>query len=157
MAARLGNDGAQLAPQRAIADVLDLARELDPAVPDFQRRKLGQAANTGAVFLDRGGGHRPRPLPRNVRRQRGDGDAGGEPLEVDGEIDVAQRLVEIVDVEQDVLFGCREHAEVHEVAIAARLQRNPRARLVAQILRHHRGGFITVGRLPGHRLEDNRF
>ena len=35
--ARLGEDGMELSPQRAILDIFDLAPQLDPAVPDFKR------------------------------------------------------------------------------------------------------------------------
>src|SRR5262249_46944063 len=67
--ASFGEDASQLTPERTMLDELDLGRELDFAVPDFQRRTLCQAAHPAAIRLDRGRCDRPRPLFREVRRQ----------------------------------------------------------------------------------------
>ena len=88
------------------------------------------------------GGHRARreaarPLVRHIRRPRGDRDACRQTLDVDGEIDAWQSLIEIVDVEEDVAFGRIERAEVHQVTVAAGLHRRPGNRLVGKIDRHH--------------------
>src|SRR5262249_6242257 len=48
-------------------------------------------------------------------------------------------LVEIVDVEYDILLRRIERAEVHEMAIAASLDRNASDGLMLEILGHHRG------------------
>src|SRR5262249_17207851 len=34
---RLGEDGMEVSPERAVLDIFDLAPQLDPAVPDFKR------------------------------------------------------------------------------------------------------------------------
>ena len=47
-----------------------------------------------------------------------------EPLEIHGEIHAGQGLVEIVDVEQDVPFRGGECPEIHQMAVAASLDRN---------------------------------
>jgi len=39
----------------------------------------------------------------------------GEPLQIDGEIDAGQRLVEIIDVEQRIAFRRKEGAEIHQM------------------------------------------
>ena len=52
-------------------------------------------------------------------------DACRQPLEVDGEVDAGQRLVEIIDVEKNELLRGVEGAEVHEMAVAAGLHGDP--------------------------------
>ena len=126
------------APQRRTLDVLELLLKIDPAVPDLERRKTHESEHVFAI-----GGHRARreaarPLVRHVRRPGRDGDAGRQTLDVDGEIDARQRLIEIVDVEQDVVFGRIERAEVHQMTVAAGLHRRPGKRLMREIGRHHR-------------------
>src|SRR5262245_23264345 len=98
MVTRLSQDTLQLAPERTMLDLLDLAYELDLAVPDFHRRKFCQAAHSAAVGLDRGRRDRPRPLFREIRRRSGDREARRQPLEIRREIHAGQGLVEIVDV-----------------------------------------------------------
>ena len=83
-------------------------------------------------------GEAARPLVRHGGGLGRDGDAGRQTLEVDGEIDAGQRLVEIVDVEQDVVFGRIERAEVHQMTVAAGLHRGSGERLMRKIGRHHR-------------------
>jgi hypothetical protein len=63
-----------------------------------------------------------------------------ETLQVDGEIDTGQRLVEIVDVEKDVVLRRDKGAEVHQMAVAARLHRNSSHRLGGKVCRHDGGG-----------------
>ena len=91
-----------------------------------------------AISGDRAGRETAGALVRHVRRPGRDGDAGRQTLDVDGEIDARQRLVEIVDVEEDVVFGRIERAEVHEMTVATGLHRRPRERLMGEISRHHR-------------------
>src|SRR6185295_9083114 len=45
--ARLDQDASQFAAEPGVLDVLDLARKIDFAVPNFQRRTLCQAAHPG--------------------------------------------------------------------------------------------------------------
>ena len=115
----------EAAPQRGTLDVLELFLEIDPAVPDFERRKTHQSEHVFAIGGDRACREAARALVRHVRRPGGDGDAGRQTLDVDGEIDAGQRLIEIVDVEEDVVFGRIERAEVHQMAVAAGLHRRP--------------------------------
>ena len=124
----LVEDRLQAAPERRVLEAPDLARKLDPAVPDFERRQLGEAAHVQAIGLDGRGRRGPRALGGEFGVERGHRDARGEALQVHGEIDARQRLVEIVDVEQDDLLRRREGAEVHEVAVAAGLDGDARAR-----------------------------
>ena len=135
--AGLGDDRLQAAPQRGILDVPDLAFELDPAVPDLQRRQPGEDAHAQAIGLDgrrRGGA---RALRTKLGVERRDRDARGEALQVHGEVDARQRLVEIVDVEEDVFLRRREGTEVHEVAVAAGLDVDAGKRRMGEVLRHH--------------------
>ena len=84
-------------------------------------------------------GEAARLLARHMGGVGRDGDASRQTLDVDGEIDAGQRLIKIVDVEEDVVFGRIERAEVHQMTIAAGLNRNPGERLMREIGRHHRG------------------
>ena len=67
-------------------------------------------------------------------------DTCGQSLDINREVDPGQRLVKIIDVEKNALLGGGDSSEVHQMAIAAGLDRNPYARLMLQILRHHRSG-----------------
>ena len=117
--------------------MLELLLQIDPAVPDFQRRKIHEGEHVFAVGGDRAGRQAAGALVRHVRRPCRDGDAGRKTLEVDGEIDARQRLIEIVDVEEDVVFGRIERAKVHQMTVAAGLHRRPGNRLMREIGRHH--------------------
>src|SRR5262245_55777032 len=86
MVACLGEDTLQLAPERGMLDALDLARELDLAVPDFQWGKLCQVPHPAAIGLDRSRRDRAGAFFREVRRQTGDRDARRQALEIGGEI-----------------------------------------------------------------------
>src|SRR5262249_21611111 len=143
--ARLGEDSMELPSQRAVLDIFDLAPHLDPAVPDFQRRELGYGAHAGAVGFDGRGCGRACPLVRKRRCQRGNRDACSQSFEVDREIDAGQRLVKIVDVEENVFFWCREGSEVHQMAVAAGLDGNACGRLMPEVFLHHRGGAAQEG------------
>ena len=120
-------------------DIFDFAPQLDPAVPDFQRRQLGKGAHTGAVGFDGRGRGRACALVRELRCQRGRRDACSQSLEVDHEVDAGQRLVEVIDVEKNVFLRGGESSEVHQMVVAACLDGNSCDRLMPQVLRHHRG------------------
>ena len=66
-----------------------------------------------------------------------DHDAGRQSLQVPFERR-RQRLVEIVDVEDDVALWRREAAEIHQVGIAAGLHSQPAGRCVGQVGGHQR-------------------
>ena len=74
----------------------------------------------------------------------GDREAGGEPLDVPLP-GPRQRLVEVVEVEDEAAVGRREGAEVGEVGVAAGLHPQPRDRGPRQVGRHHRGGAAEEG------------
>src|SRR5262245_61626074 len=126
-------------------DALDLTREIDLATPNFQRRQLCQAAHAAAIRLDGCRRNRPGPFFRQVGRKSGDHNARRQTLDVDGEIYAGQRLVKIVDIEEDVLFGGVKGTEIHEMAVAARLDQYARTRLLPKVLRHHGGGTAQEG------------
>src|SRR5262249_40794259 len=105
--------------------------------------------------------------PRRGRRRRLLGklpprrrtrDACPQPLEVHREIDPRQRLVEIIDVEYDVLLRGGECPEVHQMAVAASLDGNAGARLMLEVLGHHRGSAAQEReRTFTHALVANRY
>jgi len=82
-----------------------------------------------AIRCNRARGNAARPLIRHAQILGRNHDAGGEALEVDGKIDTGQRLIEIVDVEQDVVFRRVERAKIHQMTVAAGLNRNAGDRL----------------------------
>ena len=112
--------------------------KVNPAVPDLARRELHESEHVFAIISHCARGEAARPLVRHGGGLGRDGDAGRQTLEVDGEIDAWQRLVEIVDVEQDIVFGRIERAEVHQMTVAAGLHWGPGKRLMRKIGRHNR-------------------
>jgi hypothetical protein len=145
MVARFCKNILQFAPEPTMLNAIDLLHEIDHAVPGFQWRKFCQTAHTGAIGLNGGRRDRPRFLFREVGRQSSDRDARRQSLEIHRKIHARQRLVEIVDVEHNILFWSCERTEVHQMAIAASLDRNPGRRLMPKILRHHRGSAAQEG------------
>jgi hypothetical protein len=104
----------------------------------------------------RGGG--ACPLVRKLCCQGSHRDACSQSLEVDREVDARQGNVEIIDVEKNVFLRGGEGSEVHQMAVAARLDRNSRGRLMPQVLRHHRGRAAQEGEWAGkHSLIANRY
>ena len=93
------------ATQRRALDVLELLLKIDPAVPDLERRQAHEREHVFAISRYRARREAARPFVRHMRRPGRDGDAGRQTLDVDGEIDARQGLVEIVDVEEDIVFG----------------------------------------------------
>jgi hypothetical protein len=62
-------------------------------------------------------------------------DARGQPLHIPFE-GAGQRLVEIVDIEQQCPLGRGEQAEIREMRVTAQLDRDPRIRARRQVGRH---------------------
>src|SRR5262249_51760432 len=92
------------------------------------------------------------------RAKGGTRDVGNNPLEPPREINPRQRLVEIIDVEYDVLLRGGECPEVHQMAVAASLDGNAGARLMLEILGHHRGAAAQEReRTYKHALVANRY
>src|SRR4029079_19752798 len=100
--------------------VLELGREIDAVVPDLERTHVRELPHPLAVGADSGGGDVEALLVVQTDVSPGDDEARHEPLDVPLPR-AGHRLVEVVEAEHDVSFGRREEAEVHEVAIAARL------------------------------------
>ena len=80
--------------------------------------------------------HQPGWLRGEAVVARGDGEAGGHPLQVVLER-ARQRLVEVVQTEQELPLGRRETAEVGQVRITAELDLQAGGRRAGQIGRHH--------------------
>ncbi len=135
---RLGDHADKLAPQIAGADAFDLLLEIDATVPNLERRKFGERCDVGSICLHRRSRHCAGLLLVRSGVQRRYGDAGCKALQVDGEIHSRQRLVKVVDIEQDVVLGRHEGAEIHQVAVATGLHRKSGHRLAGQICRHDR-------------------
>ena len=90
---------------------------------------------------------RPRTMPAtaastcsgaNGRAAARDRDAGGEALHVPLPRR-RERLVEVVHVEHEVAFRGREHAEVEQVGVAARLDPEPAGRRGREVVGHDLG------------------
>ena len=74
-------------------------RQIYPRMPSLKRRKTGKFGHAIAIGQRHALGDAPRRLVAVAGRQRRHRETGGEPLEIGGEIDIGQRLVEIIDVE----------------------------------------------------------
>ncbi len=157
LAARPGDQRRDLVAQRGVAEFPRLAFEVDPAVPDFERRQIGKTIHALAIGA-RGRGSQSAALRlRQAQIGGGDRDAGGEPLQVDGEIDAGKRLVEIVDVEENIVLWRGEGAEIHQMAVAASLHLGPDHRLPLQVVRHHRRRAAQISEGIGrHQLRAQR-
>ena len=138
LAARPRDQRGDLAAQGGVAEFPRLALEVDPTVPDFERRQIGKNIHALAIGAH-GTGRQSAALGlRQPQIGGGDRDAGGEPLQVNGEIDAGERFVEVVDVEKNIVLGRGEGAEIHQMAVAAGLHLGPDHRLPLQVVRHHR-------------------
>ena len=128
-ALRSGLGEASAQPRRAfdVGSRCQNGVHVDARVPDVQCTHVGilrdplairtRASQRGIALV--GGGESVRP--------RSEREARREPLDIPLPR-ARQRLVEIVDVEDLAPFRRREAAEVHQVAIAARLHANARVR-----------------------------
>ena len=112
---------------------------VEPRVPDIQEahpRRLGHRRPIG-----RGGSARRRPLLLATVAvvAGGDDDARHEALDVPLKRR-RQRLIEVVEIEDNTAIRRREHAEVRQVRIAATLHTQPGRRGAREIARHDRRG-----------------
>src|SRR5262249_9571355 len=115
-------------------------------MPDVQGRQLGQGSHAQTICRDGSGRRGAGSLVGKIGGQSGHCDACSQSLEVDREVDAGQRLVEVIDVEKNVfLRGC-EGSEVHQLTVAASLNRNARARLTFEVLCHYGGGAAEEGK-----------
>ena len=127
--------------QGGVVDMRHEFARIRAQAPDLQRRQERQFGHTGAIGVRGAVRSVARLLHLGLspfeNRQR---HAGTEPFNVDGEIDVRQSLVEIIDLEQGLALGARADPKIADVAVAAGLNREPPARCPAQILGHHGRG-----------------
>ena len=113
--------------------------DLDVRVPRVQRAHLRRQSHRPAVGLDGIEHDAPAIGGGEAELTARDLEARGEPLDVplprSGE-----RLVEVVDVEQHLALGRREHAEVRQVRVAAELDHDVGPRGVRQVGGHEQRG-----------------
>ena len=114
--------------------------QVDPAVPDLKRRKIHEREHVFAISRHCARRSSVRSFVRQIGCLGRHGDARRQTLDVHSEIDARQRLIEIIDVEEDIVFGRVERAEVHQVTVATGLHWRSRHRLMGEIGRHHRRG-----------------
>ncbi len=149
--------GARLAD--SLADPLQLLRvvvfdrrqrlfDVEARVPDVEVALGGEVAHRLAVGANHGPDDlHPRLAPQAVFAG-GDREAGAEALDVPLPRP-GQRLVEVVEVEDEAPVGGGEGAEVGEVGIAAGLHAQARDRGPRQVGSHHRGGAAVEGERRG--------
>ena len=85
------------------------------------------------------------PLIGKPLCKRSQCDTCGQSLDINREVDPRQRLVKIIDVEKNVFFWGGK-SKVHQMAIAAGLDRKPSGDIFGQILRDILGG--AGGQVP---------
>ena len=108
----------------------------------YQTSMLRMAANSshrGPIFARRPEDDLGALLVRESVVPTRDGEARGEPLDVPFPRS-GIRLVEIVDVEQELALGRAEQAEVRDVGVAARLDDEARSGRRGQVRGHQVGG-----------------
>ena len=131
--------------------------DIDPGIPDLEEPHCRVLRHLGAVAarcLSRGGA---RVVVAEAIVPRGDGDAGRKSLDVPVERR-RERLVEVVDVEDQVPVGRRVHAEVQQVRVTAGLYPDIGAGRVREIPGHRRRRAAEVGeRRGGHAPVADRY
>ena len=124
--------------------------EVDAGVPDVEVRHPPEVPDRLPV----GARHRPvdhLPLLRvEAAVAAGDGEAGDQPLDVPLER-AGQRLVEVVDAEDQPPVGRAERTEVRQVRIAAELHVQARPRDARQIGRHR----VRRAAIEGERRDEH--
>jgi hypothetical protein len=110
-----------------------------PGVPDGQVALAGELAYRLSILGHCTLNDRLRVFGREITLAPGDGNAGRQPLHIPFPRP-RKRLVEVVEVEQQLPLRRRESAEVGEMRIAAELNLDPRDRSGRQIGRHDGGG-----------------
>ena len=106
-----------------------------PGVEDAHRRELTQVRT---IRVGQDAHHRLTTALRDAVLAADHDEAGGQPLDVPLPRR-GQGLVEVVQVEDQVALGRGKEAEVRQVAVPARLDKNAAGRGSRQIARHHRG------------------
>ena len=122
--------------------------DIDPGVPDLQESHRRVVGHLGAVTAD-GQARRGVGVPvREAVVSRRHGEAGRQALDIPLERR-RERLIEVIDVEDQPPVGRGEHAKVQQVSIAARLHPDISGGRVRQIPRHRRGRAAEVGKRRG--------
>ena len=119
-------------------------RDVEARVPDVDVAHLREARHRFAVLTHRR--HHDRAADRLVEAAipARDREARGEPLHVPLEWP-RQRLVEVVDAEDEPPIGRGEDAEVGEVRVAAELSVQPGPRPIREVGRHQVGAAAEEG------------
>ena len=111
-------------------------RFVQARVPDLQNVHLGEVFHVRAIAVGaRDGGVTSVAVAQPIG-SRGQHEGSGEALDVPfpGR---RQRLVQIVDVEQQSAFGSREPAEIEQMRVAANLDMDAGGRRLGKVGRHH--------------------
>ena len=122
--------------------------EIDPRVPDVEVRHARVLVHRRAVRARHGPVDPVALVVAEAAIATGHREARDEPLHVPLER-TGQRLVEVVDAEDEPSIGSGEGTEVREVGVAAELDLQTRPRLARQVGRHEVGG-TAVERERGH-------
>ena len=118
-------------------------------VPDVQGAHLGELGHRPPVGGNRGHGDRRGVRLRESVVLRSDQEACGHPLDVVLEW-AGQRLVEVVQIEQQPAFGRGERTEVRQVSVPAQLHRQTRPRRVLEVGGHDPRGTAVEGERRNH-------
>ncbi len=118
-------------------EAIDQALQVDPVVPDFKRPHESVLGHLLAIGAHRGDGRSRRIVLAQTKMTSGDDHARGQTFEVPfpGR---GQRLIEVIDVEDDIALGSGKAAEVHQMGVAASLHSEPGVRRMGQVSRHQR-------------------
>ena len=131
-------------PEAAAPEALADARDVEARVPDVDVPHLREARHRLAVLAHRRRHDRAAIGIVEAAIPARDREARGEPLHVPLERP-RQRLVEVVDAEDEPPIGRGEDAEVREVRVAAELRVQARPRPVREVGRHQVGGAAEEG------------
>src|ERR1700733_14010491 len=117
--------------------------DINPGVPDLQEAHRGIARHLGAVAADSCTGCTARVAVIELLVARSNDETGRQPLNIPLERS-RERLIEVIDVEDQLPVGRREHAEIQQVRVTASLHPDICCRRVRQIPRHRRGRAAKV-------------
>ena len=122
--------------------------DIDPGIPDLEETHRSVARHLDAIAAhgQTRGGMGIAVLEAIVARS--DGEAGRQPLDVPLERR-RQRLIEVVDIEDQAPVGRRVHAEIQQVRVPAGLHPDIRCRRVREIPCHRRGSAAEIGKRRG--------
>src|SRR5215467_11584222 len=93
--ARLGENSMELSPERTILDILDLTRQIDPAMPNLHRRQFRQGAHASPIGFNSFCCSCTRTLLGKSLRECRYRNARSQPLDVNREVNPGQGLIKI--------------------------------------------------------------